>query len=61
MLDDTPQKVERHYGNHVRVRPFLGDASDRQLRDVLPPSTTFASSRMSGWSKAGLAKVRRNR
>jgi TFIIF-interacting CTD phosphatase-like protein len=36
MLDDSPEKLAGHYGNHVRVRPFTGDPCDTELRDVLP-------------------------
>jgi RNA polymerase II subunit A small phosphatase-like protein len=31
MVDDTPQKLERHYGNAVYVRSFEGDRSDDEL------------------------------
>lgn len=31
MVDDTPAKLARHYGNLVRVRPFFGDLADREL------------------------------
>lgn len=36
MIDDSPEKLERQYGNHLRLRPFEGDVDDRELRDVLP-------------------------
>ena len=36
VLDDSPEKLERQYGNLIRIRPFFGDESDTQLRDVLP-------------------------
>ena len=36
MLDDSPEKLARHYGNHIRVRAFTGDAKDTELRDLLP-------------------------
>jgi TFIIF-interacting CTD phosphatase-like protein len=36
MIDDSPEKLERHYGNHLRVRPFLGGQTDTELRDLLP-------------------------
>lgn len=35
MLDDTPSKLERQYGNLLPVRPFFGDPADTELRDVL--------------------------
>jgi RNA polymerase II subunit A small phosphatase-like protein len=36
IIDDSPEKVSRHYGNHIRVKPFLGDQADTELRDLLP-------------------------
>ncbi len=36
MIDDTPAKLGRHYGNHIRVRPFEGQRDDTELRDLLP-------------------------
>lgn len=36
MIDDTSRKLERHYGNHLPIKPFLGDSSDTELLDVLP-------------------------
>jgi TFIIF-interacting CTD phosphatase-like protein len=30
-IDDTPRKWEKSYGNLVRVTPFTGDPSDREL------------------------------
>jgi TFIIF-interacting CTD phosphatase-like protein len=36
MLDDSPEKLERHYGNHLPIAPFTGDLQDTQLRDILP-------------------------
>jgi len=36
ILDDSPEKVSRNYGNHVRIGPFEGDPGDRELLDVLP-------------------------
>lgn len=38
MVDDTARKLERNYGNLVRIRPFHGDLEDRELlflRDYL--------------------------
>lgn len=32
IVDDTPQNVERNYGNAVYVKPFFGDPSDDELR-----------------------------
>lgn len=31
MVDDTPAKLARHYGNLVRVRPYFGDTTDAEL------------------------------
>jgi RNA polymerase II subunit A small phosphatase-like protein len=30
-VDDSPRKLERNYGNAVYVRPYLGEADDREL------------------------------
>jgi TFIIF-interacting CTD phosphatase-like protein len=34
-VDDTPKKWERSYGNLIRVNPFEGDLSDRELQALL--------------------------
>jgi RNA polymerase II subunit A small phosphatase-like protein len=34
MLDDTPEKLHRHYGNLVRVRPYFGEPDDDELSRV---------------------------
>ncbi len=31
VVDDTPAKLRRSYGNHVWIRPFEGDPADREL------------------------------
>jgi RNA polymerase II subunit A small phosphatase-like protein len=36
VIDDTPEKHERNYGNLIRVRPFVGDPTDNELQR-LPP------------------------
>lgn len=36
LIDDSVEKLSRHYGNYIRVRPFLGDPADAELRDLLP-------------------------
>lgn len=36
VLDDSPEKLERHYGNLVRVRPYLGADEDSALPRLLP-------------------------
>lgn len=35
MLDDSPEKLDRHYGNLLRIRPFEGDPGDRELLRVM--------------------------
>jgi TFIIF-interacting CTD phosphatase-like protein len=34
-VDDTPRKWEKSYGNLVRIAPFEGDESDRELNYLL--------------------------
>ena len=34
-IDDTPRKWEKSYGNLVRVTPFTGDPSDRELNYLI--------------------------
>lgn len=36
VVDDSPEKLQRNYGNYVRVRAFEGDQSDTELLDLLP-------------------------
>ena len=36
VVDDSPEKYERNYGNLIHVRPFFGDRSDMELRDLIP-------------------------
>ena len=36
ILDDSPRKLTRHYGNLLRVRPFTGQPADTELADILP-------------------------
>jgi RNA polymerase II subunit A small phosphatase-like protein len=36
MIDDSPEKLSQHYGNHLRIAPYLGDLADRELESVLP-------------------------
>lgn len=31
VLDDTPKKLMRHYGNLIQIIPFEGDKTDREL------------------------------
>ena len=35
MIDDTPKKLCRNYGNLVRVSPFMGDQRDEELRYLM--------------------------
>ena len=36
MIDDTPEKLRKNYGNHIAVKPFEGDLGDTELRILLP-------------------------
>jgi TFIIF-interacting CTD phosphatase-like protein len=36
VIDDSPKKLDRHYGNLISVLPFEGSACDTELRDILP-------------------------
>ena len=36
VIDDTPQKWARQYGNLVRVSEFEGDSDDTELLDLVP-------------------------
>lgn len=36
VIDDSPEKLVRSYGNHLRIAPFEGDPADRELLDLLP-------------------------
>lgn len=31
MVDDSPEKLDRHYGKHIHINPFEGDPSDAEL------------------------------
>ena len=31
MLDDTPEKLSKHYGNLIRITPFVGNQEDNEL------------------------------
>ena len=35
-LDDSPEKLERHYGNWVPIAPYFGEPEDTELVEVLP-------------------------
>ncbi len=34
VIDDSPEKLKRHYGNTICVTPFRGDALDQELRKL---------------------------
>ena len=36
ILDDSPEKAHRHYGNYIGVRSFEGQSNDQELLDILP-------------------------
>ena len=36
MVDDTPSKLQRNYGNAVYVSSFEGDPADRELLSLAP-------------------------
>lgn len=58
VLDDTPRKLQRSYGNHLRVRPFQGDPTDEELRALIPyldwirHQPTFRSIEKRNWRKS---------
>ena len=31
MIDNTPEKLQRHYGNLIKVQDFVGDSNDNEL------------------------------
>jgi RNA polymerase II subunit A small phosphatase-like protein len=35
VVDNTPQKLNRNYGNLVRIDDFEGDLSDRELKRLM--------------------------
>lgn len=54
-IDDTPKKWENSYGNLVRVNPFEGDESDRELihltkyLDILKNEQNIRTIEKRGW------------
>jgi TFIIF-interacting CTD phosphatase-like protein len=54
-IDDTPKKWEKSYGNLVRVAPFEGDESDRELNylidylSILKDTENIRSIEKRGW------------
>lgn len=63
IVDDTPKKLDRHYGNLVRVKPFEGDPSDTELFGLIEYLPTLAdaanvrSIEKRDWRKARTATV----
>ncbi|MCR9200547.1 MAG: HAD family hydrolase [Planctomycetaceae bacterium] len=45
MVDDTPSKLERNFGNAVYVLPFTGDPNDTELRQLGPFLLSLADCR----------------
>ena len=45
MVDDTPSKLERNFGNAVYVSPFTGDPNDTELRQLGPFLLSLADCR----------------
>lgn len=41
MIDDSPEKLQRQPGRHIRVPPFIGDANDVALLDVVSQLERF--------------------
>lgn len=35
IVDDSPEKIARQQGNHVMIKPYLGDQKDRALLDIV--------------------------
>ena len=36
VIDDSPEKLQRHYGNFIRVSPFAGEGDDEDLVQLVP-------------------------
>lgn len=58
IIDDSPEKVQRNFGNHLRVRPFEGQPGDRELLDLIPyldwlkDRDNFRTIEKRGWKSA---------
>lgn len=56
IVDDSPEKVTRQYGNLVRIKPFRGDRSDTELDkltkylDWLKDESKFRTIEKRGWN-----------
>ena len=44
VVDDTPQKLERNYGNALYVQPYFGDAADDELPKLASYLRTLVAS-----------------
>ncbi len=55
ILDDTPKKVERNYGNAIYAKPYFGDPMDSELQSLsrylksLAPLANVRSIEKRGW------------
>ncbi|QDT65782.1 HAD family hydrolase [Calycomorphotria hydatis] len=55
IVEDTPQKVQRNYGNAVYVQPFYGDPNDHALEKLgaylvsIKETANFRSVEKRGW------------
>eukprot|EP00730_Choanoeca_flexa_P015373 TRINITY_DN7047_c0_g1_i1.p1 TRINITY_DN7047_c0_g1~~TRINITY_DN7047_c0_g1_i1.p1 ORF type:complete len:143 (+),score=29.24 TRINITY_DN7047_c0_g1_i1:384-812(+) len=36
VVDDNPKSLSKHRDNLIKVKPFVGDGTDRELIDILP-------------------------
>jgi Dullard-like phosphatase family protein len=43
VLDDSAEKLQRHYGNHIRIARFEGDEFDCELKCLLPFLKTMSA------------------
>lgn len=60
VVDDTPQKLEKSYGNHIAIHEYTGDPSDQELRALavylthLAPHANYRTIEKRRWrSKVG--------
>ena len=57
MIDDTPEKLLRHYGNLVRVREYTGQMHDNELKilveflEYLKDVSSIRKIEKRGWQK----------
>lgn len=60
LVDDSPEKAERNYGNHVHVTPFTGDPADTGLESLtiylthLGGHPDFRAVKKRGWRSIAL-------